>query len=455
MKSGRAIQSTVFETNRPWRLLLTLSIPSVLTTLIMLLYNMADVFFVGQLNDRMQVAAVSLCSPIFSLVSAVGMLFGNGGSIRCATLLGEQKREQVRAASAFCFWGVIVMGTLLSVGMLLFLPRVLSLLGASENTFAPARSYLTVMACGIPLMLFCQSMSALLRADGEVRAPMYGNMIGSLSNIILDPLFILLLGRGVRGAAEVTVIANILNAAWLVGLLYRKRGLFSVSPRDIRFIWDLTGAVLLLGLPMMVNTLLTSFSGVINNRFLTQYGDLFLAANGVSSKLRMVVYMLIMGVCMGIQPAISYYHGAKDRDRMRRILRVALLSTTAIGILLSVAGAVFRNPLIALFINDAEVIRYGSVMVLGSLAGGPFQGVLQLSIVYLQGTGNVSAATGFVVFRQIAHLLLLVGMNVLFGFIGLVFSASATTILCAATGVLLCRRQIVNARTNMTNQQTG
>ena len=231
--------------------------------------------------------------------------------------------------------------------------------------------------------------------------------------------------------------------------------MFSVSPRDIRFIWDLTGAVLLLGLPMMVNTLLTSFSGVINNRFLTQYGDLFLAANGVSSKLRMVVYMLIMGVCMGIQPAISYYHGAKDRDRMRRILRVALLSTTAIGILLSVAGAVFRNPLIALFINDAEVIRYGSVMVLGSLAGGPFQGVLQLSIVYLQGTGNVSAATGFAVFRQIAHLLLLVGMNVLFGFIGLVFSASATTILCAATGVLLCRRQIVNARTNMTNQQTG
>lgn len=104
---------------------------------------------------------------------------------------------------------------------------------------------------------------------------------------------------------------------------------------------------------------------------------------------------------------------------------------------------------------DAEVIRYGSVMVLGSLAGGPFQGVLQLSIVYLQGTGNVSAATGFAVFRQIAHHLLLVGMNVLFGFMGLVFSSSATTILCAATGVLLCRRQIVNARTNMTNQQTG
>lgn len=454
MKTGRTIKKTVFETDRPWRLLLKLSVPSVLTTLIMLLYNMADVFFVGQLQDRMQVAAVSLCSPIFSLVSAIGMLFGNGGCIRCATLLGEQKREQIRAVSAFCFWGVIATGVLLSSGLHLLLPQVLSLLGASENTLAPARSYLSVMVSGIPLMLFCQSMSALLRADGEVRAPLYGNMIGSVSNIFLDPFFILVLGRGVRGAAEATVIANMLNAAWLVGLLYRKRGLFSVSPRDIRFTWDLTAAALLLGLPMMVNTLLTSFSGVINNRFLTQYGDLFLAANGVSSKLRMVVSLLIMGICMGIQPAISYYYGAKDRDRMRHILRVTLLSTTVIGIALSVVGGLFREPLMSLFLNDEEVIRYGSVMVLCSLVGGPFQGLLQLSISYLQGTGSVSAATGFSLFRQIVHILLLVGMNALFGFMGLAFSSSVTTILCAVAGVLLCGWQ-AKKRWDAANQHTG
>ena len=454
METGRAIQSTVFETDRPWRLLRKLSIPSVLTTLIMLFYNMADVFFVGQLQDRMQVAAVSLCSPIFSLVSAIGMLFGNGGCIRCATLLGEQKREQIRAVSAFCFWGAIATGVLLSAGLLLLLPRVLSLLGASENTLAPARSYLSVMASGIPLMLFCQAMSALLRADGEVRAPMYGNMIGSVSNILLDPVFILILSRGVRGAAEATVIANALNAIWLARLLYKKRELFSISPRDVRFVWDMTGAALLLGLPMMVNTLLTSFSGVINNRFLTRYGDLFLAANGVSSKLRMVVSLLIMGICMGIQPAISYYHGAKDRDRMRRILRVTLLSTTAIGVALSIVGGLFRKPLMSLFLHDEEVIRYGSVMMLCSLVGGPFQGLLQLSISYLQGTGSVSVATGFALFRQIVHILLLVGMNALFGFIGLAFSSSATTILCAAAGVWLCLRQANKNRQNAANQRT-
>ena len=230
--------------------------------------------------------------------------------------------------------------------------------------------------------------------------------------------------------------------------------MFSVSPRDIRFTWDLTAAALLLGLPMMVNTLLTSFSGVINNRFLTQYGDLFLAANGVSSKLRMVVSLLIMGICMGIQPAISYYYGAKDRDRMRHILRVTLLSTTVIGIALSVVGGLFREPLMSLFLNDEEVIRYGSVMVLCSLVGGPFQGLLQLSISYLQGTGSVSAATGFSLFRQIVHILLLVGMNALFGFMGLAFSSSVTTILCAVAGVLLCGWQ-AKKRWDAANQHTG
>lgn len=444
----------VFETDRTWRLLLQLSIPSVLTTLIMLLYNLADVFFIGQLQDRTQVAAVSLCSPIFSLVSSLGMLFGNGGCIRCATLLGKKDHDSVRSVSSFCFWGGLVTGVLLSFCMTLFLPQILTLLGASEQTGTPARGYLSVMVSGIPLMLFCQSISALLRSDGEVRMPMYGNMIGSVSNILLDPLLILVMGRGVRGAAEATIIANALNALWLIMLLYRKCGLFSVSLKDLKLRWDVTGGVLLLGLPMMLNTLLTSFSSVLNNRFLTGYGDLFLAANGVSSKLRMILSMLIMGICLGIQPAISYYHGAKDRARMKNILRVTLLCTTAIGIALSIGFYVFRDGLISLFINDPEVIQYGSIMVIGSMIAGPLHGILQLSISYLQGTGSVTMATGFSLFRQLVHILLLAMMNAAFGFMGLVFSSSATTFVCAVAGVALCVVQIRKNGFSFANSMT-
>lgn len=442
MPKGKMRDSSVFETGRPYRLLWKLSVPSVLTTLIMMLYNLADVFFIGQLNDRMQVAAVSLCSPVFSLLSAVGMLFGNGGCIRCATLLGEKRKDAVKTVAAFCFWSVLLTGVLLSAGMTAFLPQVLRLLGASDSTYEPAKGYLSVMALGIPLMLFCQAVSALLRADGDVKPPMYGNMIGSISNILLDPLFILLLRRGVRGAAEATVIANALNAAWLLWLLFKKRSLFSVRLREIRFRWDTTGGALLLGLPMMVNTLLTSFSSVLNNRFLTGYGDLYLAANGVSSKLRMILSMLIMGICMGIQPAISYYHGARDQKRMRQLLRTTLFVTTALGTLIAIGFTLFRDPLVALFINDAEVVQYGSIMVVGSMLAGPIHGLLQLSIAYLQGTGRVTVATLFSLFRQFVHIALLVALHTLFGFMGLVYSSSATTFVCAVIGVVLCLWQL-------------
>ncbi len=442
MKQDKIYDFSVYETDHAYRLLWKLSVPSVLTTLIMMLYNLADVFFIGQLNDRMQVAAVSLCSPVFSLLSAVGMLFGNGGCIRCATLLGEKRKDAVKAVAAFCFWSVLLTGVLLSAAMTAFLPQLLRLLGASENTYEPAKGYLSVMVLGIPLMLFCQAVSALLRADGDVKPPMYGNMIGSICNILLDPVFILLLKRGVRGAAEATVIANALNAAWLVWLLIKKRNLFSILPKDIRFRWDTTGGALLLGLPMMVNTLLTSFSGVLNNRFLTGYGDLFLAANGVSSKLRMILSMLIMGICMGMQPAVSYYHGAKDQKRMRQLLRTTLLVTTALGALIAAGFALFRDSLVALFINDAEVVQYGSIMVVGSMLAGPIHGLLQLSIAYLQGTGRVTVATLFSMFRQLVHLVLLVGLNTLFGFMGLVYSSSATTLVCAVIGVVLCLWQM-------------
>ena len=139
---------------------------------------------------------------------------------------------------------------------------------------------------------------------------------------------------------------------------------------------------------------------------------------------------------------------------MQNILRVTLLLSTAIGITLSFGFYLFRDQVIAVFLNDEEVIRYGSIMIIGTMIGGPFQGLLQLSISFLQGTGSVGVATGFTLLRQLIHVLLLIMMNVLFGFMGLVFSSSATTILCTATGVFLCFLQIRKQYADSANQQT-
>lgn len=437
MKSDSSRQ-LIYEKESPLRLLIQLSVPSVVSSLIMTVYNMADVYFIGQLQDPLQVAAVSLCGPLFTLLSGIGVLFGNGGCLRAATLLGQGKRQEVRAVTAFCCWGGLSVALLGMAGILLFQNSVLNVLGASEQTAPFARAYMRLMAVGFGPMLFCQAMGSVLRADGEVKLPMYGHVLGSVMNIVLDPIFILWFGWGVQGAAAATVLANLMNGAYLLWIFYRKRQVFSLSPRAVQLRWDTTGGALMLGFPMMLNTLLTGFSGVLTNRFLRSYGDIYLAANGVSSKLRMVVSMLIIGISMGIQPAIAYYHGANRQDRLKNLLRVTALVTTSLGLALSLLIFLFRDQMIAFFIQDEAVVTYGRIMILGSMVGGPLQGATQLSAAYLQGTGSVTTASIYALLRQVLHVALLVGMHALLGFWGVAFSGSATTLCCAVLGIGLC-----------------
>lgn len=458
-KSQQNINTLIFDNTSSWGLLWKMSIPSVVTTLIMLIYNMADVFFVGQMDDSMQVAAVSLCAPVFSMLSALGMLFGIGGSIRCATLYGEGKREQIRSISAFCFWGAILTGILISCGILLAKIPFLKLLGASEQTLEYADGYLSIMVSGAPLMMFCQSFSSLLRADGQVKDSMYGSIIGSLTNIVLDPIFILAFGWGVRGAAIATVLANVVNGVYLL-LIIKNRPDFSINPKHICFQWSKTGAVLLLGFPMVISTLLNGFSGVMSNNILAGYGDVFLAANGVTSKLRLIVSMVVMGICMGIQPAISYYYGARDHKKMSNLIKSTAMTTIIIGSCISILCILMKDSVIAVFIDDKSVIQYGRQMVVGGMVSGPIQGIFQLCTSFLQGTGNVLLATGMAICRQVVFIPILILSNMLFGFDGLVFASSIATFVCTIIGVSACflwfrKLRALRARTSETLYQNS
>ncbi len=443
-RSQQTINTLIFENTSSWGLLRKMSIPSVVTTLVMLLYNMADVFFVGQTGDSMQVAAVSLCAPMFSMLSALGMLFGNGGGIRCAALYGEGNVKQIKNVSSFCCWGAILTGVVISCGILVAKMPLLKLLGASEQTVEFAGDYLGIMAFGAPLMMFCQSFSSLLRADGRVKGPMYGNIIGSAINIVLDPIFILVFGWGVRGAAIATVIANAVNFAYLLWLVKRKPD-FSINIKNIRLRWNTTGAVLLLGLPMAISALLSSFSGVLSNNILSGYGDVFLAANGVASKLRMMITMIGMGVCMGIQPAISYYTGARAHEKLMGLIKSTALTNVMVGSFISVFCILMRDPIIAIFLDDPAVIRYGRQMVLGSMVSGPIQGIYQLCTSFLQGTGNVFLATGMAICAQVVYTPTLLLCNLVSGFDGLVFASSISTLICTLIGVaasLFCIKKL-------------
>ncbi len=173
-----------------------MAIPTMISMLVVVIYNMADTFFIGQTNDPMKVAAVSLATPIFMVFMALGNLFGIGGSSAISRALGEHKSEKAKHISAFCCYGSLGVGIFMAVVSILGMELILKLIGASENTIEYARDYLFFIALGAPFIMFGTAFGNILRGEGAARESMIGNLIGTIVNIVLDPIMILVLGVG-------------------------------------------------------------------------------------------------------------------------------------------------------------------------------------------------------------------------------------------------------------------
>lgn len=422
-----------------WKLIFTMGLPVIVVMIVQVLYNMADVFFMGQTGETMQVAAISLAGPAFNIFQGVGTLFGSGACTAIAMALGQDDRERAKYYSSFCTWAAVGTGVVLTVLMFLFMDPMLGMMGANAETSGFARTYLSIVILGSPFMMIGGSIGSALRADGSSAKVMMISLIGTLTNIILDPVFILGFGWGIAGAAWATVLGNVVSSV-LVILHVRKSDCFSISPKYFTMRKDVSLRVLSLGLPMALGTVLMCFSSMFSNQLLVKYGNIAVAASGVSGKTGMLVAMIVMGVCMGMQPVISYTYGTGGRKRMRRIITVTGVATT---ILSTVLGGVFllgREFFVKAFLNDPQVLEIGKFMML-TLIASPVGGIYQLCSAYLQGTGKVSYATvTSLLSKGIVYIPVVFLGEALLGLPGLVFAGAATDVISTVVGVILCMK---------------
>lgn len=249
----------LLENGSAWRVIASLAIPTVIITLVMAVYNMADVFFIGKTNNTEMVNAISVCMPVFTIIQAFGTLIGTGGCTAIAVMLGRGKMKDSRSVSSFCFWFCMALGAALAIILNIFANQIVSALGVSDASRSYAILYLRVLAFGAPVMMFSNSFVNILRADGSVKESMAANLTGTFINIILDPIFILALGMEVAGAAVATVIGNA-AAALIVIMVMRKKGDFlSFNPKHITKKFKTTLMPLGLGVPIASGTLMLSF----------------------------------------------------------------------------------------------------------------------------------------------------------------------------------------------------
>ncbi len=429
----------LFEEAPVSRAVATMAVPTMISMLVVVIYNMADTFFIGQTGDPMQVAAVSLATPVFMVFMALGNLFGIGGSSAISRALGEKKPDRARNISSFCCYGSLGLGIFMALLFLFGMDLILKLIGASENTIGYAREYLTYIAFGGPFIMFGTAFGNILRGEGAARQSMTGNMIGTVTNIILDPVMILVFGWGVAGAAIATVIGNIAASAFYTMYFLRKKSSLSISIHDFRIGDRIASGVTAIGVPASLNNILMSLANIILNLALTQYGDTPVAAMGVAMKSNMIVILLQIGLCTGIQPLIGYNYGARNKKRLLQVFRFTGIFAVVMGTILTTIMVLARQFVIQAFINDEEVIAYGIQMVIALQLSGPVIGIMFLCINTIQGMGKALPSLILTICRQgLIFIPLIFILDHMFGLNGVIYAQPTADYISIVLAVVIC-----------------
>lgn len=420
-------KTALFETMPVGKALMTMAIPTIVSQLITMIYNMADTFFIGMSNDPYKVAAASIVGVLFFMLNALANLFGVGGGSLLSRLLGEKREADARRVGVFSFYGSLGVAAVYALVCLLFTRPLARLLGASDNTVDYAAGYLfwAVVVGAIPSTLSL-TMSHLLRSAGYSRESGTGLAIGGISNILLDPLFMFVIlpaGNEVTGAAVATTVSNVISLGYFLFVYRKLRGktVLSVSPRFIRLERSLIFDILAIGLPSALTSLLANATSIVKNNLTSGYGDIEMAAYGIVLKADMLPLNIGMGLCQGMMPLVAYNYAAKNYPRMRSFTKAAQVAGMSTACLFIVLFEVFAPQIIWIFIRDEATIAYGTNFLRIACLATPFMISNFQKIYCLQAMGKGKESLLLGVCRQgLLAIPILLILNYFVGLYGVV-----------------------------------
>ena len=418
-----------------------MAIPSVISSLVTVVYNMADTFFVGQTGDSLQVAAVSLTNPIFILMMAFANMLGMGGSAVLSVALGEKNELRAKKTSSFVTYASLIIGIVFAAVLIIFMNPILTLFGANEQTCEFARGYTFHISYGAPFIIWSAAASFIVRAEGASREAMIGSMIGTIANIVLDPIFISVLDQGTAGAAIATTIGNVLASAYYLWYFLKKSRVLSIHWKHFTVKEGILKRTCFSGLPTAIFSALMSVSTIVLNQLLVVYGNDPVAAIGIVFKANMFITFLQMGLANGVQPLLGYNYGSGDMARFQGVERYTKKCCLVAGVIATVLYFVLREPIIRLFISDEGVVSYGVEMLVAYMLSGPVIGILFVNMNCMQSVGHAFPATVLSVLRQgILLIPLLYLLRALFGLNGVILGQSVTDYIAVVLSIFLWRK---------------
>ena len=424
----------------------SMCVPTVLSSLVMVIYNLADTYFVGMLGDPVQNAAVTLAAPVLLAFNAVNNLFGVGSSSLMSRSLGRKEYDMVRRVSAFGFYGAVTGGLVFTLVMLAFRGPVLVLLGTDAGTAEATGAYLHwTVACGAVPAILNVVMAYMVRSEGSTLHASVGTMSGCLLNIVLDPVFILPWGLnlGAAGAGLATFLSNCAACLYFFVLLAVRgeKTYVCIRPSMFRLDRRIASGVCAVGVPAAIQNLLNVTGMTVLNNFTSSFGADAVAAMGIAQKINMVPINIALGASQGLMPLVGYNYASGNAKRMREAIRFAM--KLSVSFLLAVTLCYFLGAefLIGTFIRNGAIIAYGTRFLRGMCLALPFLNLDFLAVGVFQAAGMGRRAFAFAILRKIVmEIPALYILNALFPLYGLAYAQTVTEAVLAAAALLMLRK---------------
>jgi len=424
----------------------TLAIPTIISQLVMMFYNLADTFWVGMLNDPLQNAAVTLTAPAMMAFNAITNLFGTGSSSLMSRALGRKDYDVVSRTSVFGLYSAVFFAIIYSIVCVFLRTPMLNLLGADEATFSNAYNYMAwaVIANAIPAVVNV-TLAQFIRAEGSAAHASIGTMSGCVLNIILDPIFILPWGlnMGAAGAGLATFISNCVACLYFAVLLGRKsyKTFVCVDPRKFSLRKDIIKEVFTIGIPSALQNLFSVTGMTVLNNFTASYGADAVAAMGICQKIYMVPMYVTLGIAQGATPLIGYNYASGDVPRVKKAISFTRNANLTVIIITGLFYFIFPGFFISLFINNQTIIDHGIKLLRGFTLGLPLLSIDFFSVSVFQATGMGKAALIFAVLRKIVlEIPLLFLMNHIYPLYGLPYAQVTTEIILASVSFIFIKK---------------
>lgn len=432
------MENQLFEKSPIRKAYFTLALPVVFSMIVSLVYNMVDTYFIAQTGNTDLIAGVSLGAPIFTFMIAIGDIFGLGGSSLISRLFGEKRDDDGKRISVFCFYASILFAIFITLIMMIFRNPILNMLGADANTYYHASQYYTYIVLGAPAIILYFTPTNLLRTEGFATAAMKGSILGSVVNIILDPIFIQGLDMGAGGAAIATVIGNIFANIYYIWFILKKSKRLSIDFKLLKITLREFRDILVIGIPASITNLMQSIGVILTNIFLLSYGNEKVAAMGIVMKVNLIAVLILVGFAFGVQPLIGFNYGAKNFKRLKEALHFSFKFQCSLAVILTTVLSLAAPLILKFFVDDVNIINTGIHMLRMQLISMVFVSIVLIITCTFQSTGKAFGAFLLSVSRQgVIFAIVIFSAAKLLGYEGVVTSQAIADIITAILALAL------------------